>query len=134
MDRTLPCEGRNAGSIPAKVTISICLVTHMTNPNSQKHVCTKTLDLLGDFWVLRLIDVLSTSRIGLRYCEIERAIPDISPAMLTNRLKKMDKALLLKRAEKSVDKISVTYQLSALGREAIPILRAYERFAKKATR
>ena len=106
----------------------------MKNEHSRNHVCTKTLDLLGDFWVLRIVEALSTTRVGMRYCEIERAIPDISPAMLTNRLKKMDNALLLKRAEKSVDKISVTYQLSALGREAIPILHAYERFAKKATR
>jgi len=101
----------------------------MKNPDTQQTLCTDTLKLLGDFWTLRIIEAIQKDE--LRYCEIERSLGTANPVTLTNRLSKLEDAGLLLRKEETKDKISVTYTLTTLGREALPILTALGTFSKK---
>ncbi len=90
------------------------------------HCTSSTLKLLGDFWTLAIIDALASQE--LRFCEIERALPDINPVTLTNRLKKLEQTGLIERREETVDKLSVTYRLTKQGRGIMPILAAIQEF------
>lgn len=87
------------------------------------------LKLFGDFWSLRIIEVLNKK--GLRYCEIERAIPDINPITLTKRLKKLEQANAVKKEQKTIDKISVVYKLTSKGIAIQPILENIKAYSNK---
>lgn len=91
--------------------------------------CVKTMKLLGDFWILRIIDALSRS--GKRFCEIQRDLDDVSPVTLTNRLKKLEEAQLIIRKE-DVSSVAVEYELSDLGKSALPVIKALNSFSDKA--
>ncbi len=87
------------------------------------------MKLLGDYWTLRIIDDLRTGE--TRFCELQRDLDNINPTTLTNRLKKLEEANLIQRSEETVDKISVTYSLSSLGKEVLPIIKALDRFSAR---
>lgn len=87
------------------------------------------LKLFGDFWSLRIIEVLNKK--GLRYCEVERAIPDINPITLTKRLKKLELTNVIKREQKTIDKISVVYKLTPKGIAIQPILENIKKYSDR---
>ena len=91
--------------------------------------CSTTIKLLGDYWTLRIIDTLKYGE--LRFCELQRLLNNVNPVTLTNRLKKLETAQLIRRCEATQDKISVSYALTNLGREALPILVLLDEFAIK---
>ena len=91
--------------------------------------CATTMKLLGDFWTLRILDALKLDEV--RFCELQRTLDNVNPVTLTKRLKTLEDARLVVRSEETVDKISVTYALSGLGRETIPIIAALNRFSEK---
>ena len=93
--------------------------------------CIASRKLLGDFWTLSIIDALSHGE--LRYCELQRAVGGINPVTLATRLKKLEGAKLIARNECIVDKISVSYRLTPLGRDTLPILTAINQFSEQAT-
>ena len=101
----------------------------MKSVNSTPLTCTATIKLLGDYWTLRILDVLKIGQ--LRYCEIQRLLDNVNPVTLTNRLQKLEQALLITRKEDLVDRISVSYSLSAKGKSALPVLEALREFSKK---
>ena len=82
--------------------------------------------LLGDFWTLRIIDALRDGE--LRFAEIERTIPAISPATLTGRLKKLEEAEVVLRNVETRDRQSVTYSLTEKGQGIIPVIDAIKSF------
>ena len=85
--------------------------------------------LLGDFWTLQIADALRDDE--LRFCEIERAIPAISPATLTGRLKKLEDAEVISRNVETRDRQSVTYSLTNKGQGIVPILDAIKSFTNE---
>lgn len=85
------------------------------------------LKLLGDPWVLGIIQHLEPS--PLRFCALQRQLHNLNPVTLTNRLKRLESAGLIGRQEETIDKISVTYLLTAKGRSVLPVIRALEQFA-----
>lgn len=89
----------------------------------------KTTKVVGDFWTLRIIDALSKEE--LRFCGIERALPDINPATLTNRLKRLEEHGLIDRKRETCDKQSVSYSLSSKGQGLLPVLQAIDTFTEK---
>lgn len=97
----------------------------MTQP-----ACEATMKLLGDFWTLRIIDVLSTEE--TRFCALQRALGNLNPVTLTRRLKTLEEAGLVQRSEETIDKHSVTYALTQLGNEALPVIAALNTFAANA--
>lgn len=94
--------------------------------NSQS--CISSLKLLGDFWTLRIIDALEPGQ--LRYCELQRRVDNLNPVTLTDRLKKLEDAQLVCRDEDLEDKVAVSYSLTTLGREALPVVSAINSFAE----
>ena len=87
------------------------------------------LKLLGDFWILTIIDVLMEE--PLRFNEIQRNVTGINPATLTNRLKKLEQARLIERQEETLDKLSVTYALTERGISILPVIAEIQVFAEK---
>lgn len=90
---------------------------------------TASLKLLGDAWVLIIIGVLANK--ALRFSEIERQASGICPVTLTDRLKKLEQEKIIKRRKETANKVLVVYELTAKGREILPILNLIETFAKK---
>lgn len=86
----------------------------------------EAMKLIGDFWTLRIIDALQTDEV--RFCEIERRVPDINPATLTNRLKKLEDAGAVERRIETKDKQSVTYIVTERGRHILPVIRSIKDF------
>ncbi|MDQ3064660.1 MAG: helix-turn-helix transcriptional regulator [bacterium] len=91
--------------------------------------CATTMKLLGDYWTLRIIDSLRTD--NLRFCELQRRVDNLNPVTLTSRLKKLETSGLLNRIEDLEDEISVNYELSSKGRNALPVIDALNKFSTK---
>lgn len=89
----------------------------------------QAMKLIGDFWTLRIIGAVREGE--LRFCEIERALPDISPATLTNRLKKLEEAEIIDRRVETMDRQSVCYALSGRGVGILPVLDSIREFTDK---
>lgn len=86
----------------------------------------EAMKLIGDFWTLRLIDAIATDEV--RFCEIERRVPDINPATLTGRLKKLEEAGVVDRLVETQDRQSVAYTLTGRGQRILPILESIKAF------
>ncbi len=88
--------------------------------------CKDILKLIGDYWVLRITVELMED--DLRFCQLQRALDDINPLALTNRLKKMDEAKLITKTSQSIDKQSVVYAITEDGKRMLPFLQAMHTF------
>lgn len=98
----------------------------MTTLNTKQPICLPSLKILSDYWTLRLIDELSDGG-SLRFNELERRLEGVNTATLSKRLKDMQDSNLIDRVEKS--RADVTYNLTELGNEAIPLLNAVNHFS-----
>jgi DNA-binding HxlR family transcriptional regulator len=94
-----------------------------------KPICTELLKLIGDFWTLKIILALGKNK--MRFCELERAIPNINAVTLTSRLKKMEKAGLVKRTTECDKRQPVIYTLTKPGIGIIPIAKKIEDYGNK---
>ena len=92
--------------------------------------CTKNLKMFGDFWTLWIIEELSKEE--FRYCGLQRALQNVNPVTLTNRLQKLEQAGIIKRKEDTIDKVSVTYSLTPHGKTTLPIIKAINKFKNTA--
>lgn len=90
------------------------------------------LKLVADYWVLRIVEELNDAADGLRFSALERRLDGVSPATLSNRLRRLEGEKLVDRAEAEASKVSVTYYLSARGRQVLPVIRAINTFAESA--
>lgn len=88
----------------------------------------QAIKLLGDDWILCIIGNLADRE--LRFCELERAIANINPVTLTDRLKKLETQKIVKRKTETVDKLSVVYELTPKGRAILPVIKEMAIFAK----
>jgi len=100
----------------------------MTTLNLSNKICIPSLQMLGDFWTLRIIDALSEGE--LRYCDLQRRAGDVNPVTLTNRLKKLHEGGIVTRSEHS--RAEVVYQLTELGAKVLPILDAVNNYSASA--
>ena len=90
--------------------------------------CEKSLRLLGDFWILRIIESLQDGK--LRFCEIQRSVGNVNPATLTKKLHLLEQEALIEREEEK-EHVAVRYGLTTLGKEALPVVFAIDAFSKK---
>jgi DNA-binding HxlR family transcriptional regulator len=88
----------------------------------------EAMKLVGDFWTLRLVDAIRHDEV--RFCEIERRIPDISPATLTGRLKKLEESGIIDRRVETLDRQSVCYALTPRGLGILPVLESIKTFTE----
>lgn len=98
----------------------------MTTLDTKQPICLPSLKILSDYWTLRVIDELSDGAL-LRFSEIERRLEGVNTATLSKRLKDMQDSGLVHRTENS--RADVTYRLTELGNEAIPLLDAVNHFS-----
>lgn len=101
----------------------------MKKEKNRKKVCTETLSLLGDYWTLAILSALGDDE--LRFCELQRALLMVNPVTLTNRLQLLQEKGLLHRRVGAVDEVSVSYSLTALGKESRVVIEALHAFSKK---
>lgn len=88
-----------------------------------------TMKLVGDYWTLRIVDAVRDDEV--RFCEIERRLPEINPATLTSRLKKLEDAGMIDRLVETKDKQSVSYILTSRGKQLLPVLESIQAFTEQ---
>ena len=99
---------------------------------SEDHCQAETLKLLGDYVTLRIIDFLRAKE--LRFTELQRSIGDVNSVTLSNRLKRLEASGVIGRAEATIDRQSVAYNLTDLGKGLLPVLREIQNFTKRNVR
>jgi len=85
----------------------------------------KAADIVGDKWTLLILREMFLGTV--RYSDFERAIPRISPSVLSTRLKQMDQAgLIIKRITQGGK--GSEYRLTRSGKELAPIVDQLSRW------
>ncbi len=87
-----------------------------------------TLDMLGGKWSLLVLHQLAGG--ARRFGELRRLLPDISEKVLVQQLKQLANAELLVRTNHGEVPPRVEYHLTALGRQALPVLAATAEFGR----
>jgi DNA-binding HxlR family transcriptional regulator len=86
------------------------------------------IELLSDKWRIPILHVLSPA--SLRSSELQKAIPEISPKVLTQTLRGMERDGLILRKVYPVVPPKVEYRLTDMGRSLIAPLRQLCLWAK----
>jgi DNA-binding HxlR family transcriptional regulator len=98
------------------------------NEYGPKDECLKALKMFGDYWTLAILYCLRDR--GMRFSEIQKEM-GINPVTLTSRLRTLTKNKLLSRQRFTADRQSVTYELTKLGKDAVPIVQLIILFSGK---
>lgn len=93
-----------------------------------KEGCLKALEMFGDYWTLAILFCLRDG--GKRFRELQKEM-GINPVTLTSRLRALTKNKLLSRRKHAHDKQSVSYELTSLGQNAVPIVQLIILFSRK---
>src|SRR6187455_2983575 len=96
-----------------------------------KEECLRALKMFGDYWTLAILFCLRDG--AKRFGELQREM-GINPVTLTSRLKALTKNRLLSRRKYAHDKQSVSYELTPLGQNAVPIVHLIILFSAKLKR
>jgi DNA-binding HxlR family transcriptional regulator len=99
-----------------------------TNDYGPKAECLQALKIFGDYWTLAILYCLREA--PLRFGEIQKEM-GINPVTLTSRLKSLTKNRILNRRKFTDDKQSVTYELTRLGQDSVPIVQLIILFSAK---
>jgi DNA-binding HxlR family transcriptional regulator len=110
----------------------VSLIVMDGQPFSEDHCQAEALKLLGDYVTLRIIDFLRAGE--LRFTELQRSMGDVNSVTLSNRLKRLETAGVIGREEATIDRQSVAYQLTGLGKGLLPVLREIQNFTKRNVR
>ncbi len=86
------------------------------------------IELLSDKWRIPILHVLTPA--PLRSSELQKAIPEISPKVLTQTLRGMERDGLISRTVYPVVPPRVEYRLTEMGRSLIAPLRQLCLWAK----
>ncbi|WP_433523994.1 winged helix-turn-helix transcriptional regulator [Nocardia pseudovaccinii] len=87
------------------------------------------LDRISDKWVSLILNALADG--PLRYAEINRVISGVSPKMLTQTLRTLERDGLLERRITAEVPVRVDYELTALGHSLRPVMRAIKTWAEE---
>jgi len=93
-----------------------------------KDECLKALKMFGDYWTLAIIFCLRDG--PLRFLELQKEM-SVNPVTLTSRLKILTRNRLLRRRKFALDKQSVSYELTPLGCDVVPIVQLIILFSAK---
>jgi DNA-binding HxlR family transcriptional regulator len=88
-------------------------------------------DLLGtlsDKWLTLVVAALADG--PLRYAELSREVAGASQKMLTQTLRKLERDGLVARRVVAAVPVQVSYELTALGHELLPLQRAVKSWAE----
>jgi DNA-binding HxlR family transcriptional regulator len=87
------------------------------------------LDRIGDTWSVLIIVLLG--RGTLRYTELARQIQGVSPKMLTQTLRGLERDGLVTRTVHAVVPPRVDYDLTELGRSLLSLVTGLEKWAER---
>lgn len=87
------------------------------------------LDTLSDKWLALVLAALRDEG-ALRYSELARKIAGVSQKMLTQTLRTAERDGLVERTVTPSVPVRVDYQLTALGKELAPLMRAIKDWAE----
>jgi DNA-binding HxlR family transcriptional regulator len=96
---------------------------------SEDHCQAEALKLLGDYVTLRIVDFLRAGE--LRFTELQRSIGDVNSVTLSNRLKRLEASGMIEREEATIDRQSVAYKLTRMGKGLLPVLREIQNFTRR---
>ena len=103
-------------------------MTNDANEYAPKEECLRALKMFGDYWTLAILYCVRDR--GMRFGEIQKEM-GINPVTLTSRLRTLAKNKLLSRRKFTADKQSVSYELTKLGQDAVPIVQLIILFSAK---
>lgn len=86
------------------------------------------IELLSDKWRITILHLLTSG--ALRHNELQRAIERVSPKMLTQTLRRLERDGLIERQVHNVIPAHVEYRLTQMGESLIPLLRNLCQWAK----
>src|SRR4051794_11327364 len=86
------------------------------------------LGRLSDKWVSLVVAALSAG--PMRYSDLGRRIAGVSPKMLTQTLRTLERDGILSRTVTPSVPVRVDYELTPLGRELMPVVRAVKEWAE----
>lgn len=88
----------------------------------------RTAEVIATKWTPQLLQQLETGPMG--FCDLERAIPGISPRTLSARLRSLEVAGIVQRDQWSRGSAS-PYELTAMGDALLPIIAAMRSFGEE---
>ena len=88
----------------------------------------QVLDRIGDTWSVLVVASLAGG--PRRYTELARRICGVSPKMLTQTLRALERDGLILRTVQAAVPPRVDYELTALGRSLLELVSALERWAE----
>jgi DNA-binding HxlR family transcriptional regulator len=86
------------------------------------------IELLSHKWRVAILHLLTSG--PLRANELQRAIRKVSPKMLTQTLRRLERDGLIHRHVRNVIPPHVEYELTPMGESVIPLLRSLCHWAK----
>ena len=89
----------------------------------------RAAELVGQRWVPQVIYVLMAG--PARYSDIHAAIPGISDAMLSDRLKDLESAKVITREVTPATPVRISYALTARGEELAAVLGELQVWAER---
>lgn len=84
--------------------------------------------MFGDAWVLLIAAELLKK--PQRFSELQRAIDGVSPATLSDRLKKLETYGLIERVKEGEGKLAITYTLTERGQALEPVVGSISYYAE----
>jgi DNA-binding HxlR family transcriptional regulator len=93
----------------------------------------RTADFIGKRWTMLILLELYKGEAGTRrYSELKRGLPDITPKMLSARLKELEKEGLVKKmVDASEFPVKSIYSLTKSGEDFIKIIKGIKKWALK---
>lgn len=88
----------------------------------------QVLDRIGDTWSVLTVALLADG--SLRYTELAKRIQGVSPKMLTQTLRGLERDGLITRTVQAVVPPRVDYELTDLGRSLLTLVHALENWAE----
>jgi DNA-binding HxlR family transcriptional regulator len=92
----------------------------------------RALALIGPKWTLQIVEALLEK--PRRFTELERALGDVNPKVLTDRLRELVESGLVSRTYHAEVPPRVEYSLTERGRALRPAITALERWGSRAPR
>lgn len=100
-----------------------------------KEKCTvyRTADFIGKRWtILILLELYKGGPEAIRYSEIKRRLSNITPKILSTRLKELEaKNLIIKKVDATSFPIKCEYSLTKRGQDFIKIIKDIKKWALK---
>ena len=110
-------------------------ITYSFQSDTMNNECTvyKTMDYIGKKWtVIILLELYKGSKNKKRYSEIKRNISDITPKVLSSRLKELEeKGMIKKKIDSTSFPVKCEYSLTKSGKDFIKIIIDIKRWSLK---